>query len=107
MAEIVVIISVSLIFLLILIQNISIRFLYDGKIKIELDYSFITVILKPKKDEKSRNKLNFSAITEIKQAVSFLLSKAELKIDALKLSTNETDPYKFGIRYKNLFSFFH
>jgi len=106
MAEIIIITSVSLIFLLILIQKLSIRFLYKNDFSAELDYSFLRIILTDVGKNKKLGKISPKLFLPIKRALEFLLSKSELKITEIRLKTKENDPSKFGVRYRNIFSLF-
>ncbi|MBQ7333141.1 MAG: hypothetical protein IJW38_02190 [Clostridia bacterium] len=106
MAETVIISSVILIFLLILIQDISIRFLYEDKFFTEIDYSFFTITLGKKKKRKKLGKISPKLFLPIKRTAEFLLCRSDVKISKIKLKTEESDPRKFGIRYRNAFSLF-
>ena len=106
MAEIIILASVSLIFLLILIQNFSFRFLYDGFFSLELDYSLLSVSLLFNDGGKKPSKIPFSQITAIKRALELYLSRAKLRITKIFIGTEESEPDKFGVRYSNTFSVF-
>ncbi len=106
MAKTALVISVILIFLLILIQNISIRLLFKDKFSAELDYSFFTVVLSDLKMRKKLGKTNPKLFLSAKRAAEFWLRHAKVEISKIDFPTSEDDPKKFSIKYKNLFSLF-
>ena len=106
MAEIFIFISVSLIILLILIQSVSINFLYKDGFLVEFDYSFFSVSLSDKEKTSEFYKISPKLFSEIKRELEFLLSRSHVKINEIKIKTDESDPYIFGIKYRNVFSLF-
>ena len=106
MAETVIIASVTLIFLLILIQKISVRFLFYDKLSAEIDYSFFTLVLSDFKKGGKSEKFSPKLFPEIRRAIGFLLKKSEISISEIKINARDTDPQSFIIKYKNLFSLF-
>ena len=106
MAEIIIFSSVSLIFLLILVQKFSLRLLYKNGFSAELDYSFFSLVLSGFKEQKKLGKMNPKIILPAKRALEFLFSHSEVTISDLRIGTNEDDPKKFGVRYRNVFSLF-
>ena len=106
MAETIIATSVTLIILLILIQKISVRFLYDGIFSVSFDYSFFSFIMTEKENKKGFQKISHKLFLPIKRAVEFWLSGAELKISEIKIKTTEGDPKKFSVKYRNAFSLF-
>ena len=106
MAETVIIISVILIFLLILVQDISIRLIYKNGLSIEIDYSFFTLTLSDIKSKGGFSGISPKLFPKLKRRIEFLLRNARLEITEIHLSTSEDDPRKFSLIYKNLFSLF-
>ena len=106
MAETLIIASVTAIFLLILIQKISIRFLFRNEFVAEIDYSFFTVVLKSGKKKKSFEKISPKLFPDIKRIFDFLLRNSEVDISEIKIKSPELEPKSFILRYKNLFSLF-
>ena len=103
MAEIYVAISVFLILYLILIQKLSIRFIYDGNANISFDYSLFKLALTPSGNKEFITPY-LRSVKPIKNALDELLERSEIKLNALHYETAENDPHKFSVRYKNLFS---
>ena len=105
MAETLIFASVTLIFLLILIQKVSIRFLFCEKLLLEIDYSFFKLVLSDFDKGKS-NRLSPRLYPKIKRISEFLLRKSHLSITEIKLKSRDIEPKSFILRYKNLFSLF-
>ncbi len=106
MAETIIFASVTLIFLLILIQKISIRFLFSDKFSTEIDYSFFTLVLTNGKDGKGVKKIKPKLFPKIKRIAEFLLRNSEVTISEIKIKSRDIEPKSFILRYKNLFSLF-
>ena len=106
MAEFIIVLSVILIFLLIFIQDFSVRFLYKDKFSTELDYSFFSVILSGAKSGGGFGSLSRNVLERIKKTAEFVLRRSNLEISEIKIPTKESDPKKFSLQYKNLFSLF-
>lgn len=112
MAEIILFISVFLIILLVLVQDISFTLYYDENLKFEIDYSFIRLVLKkgqkiksPKKRKKSSKKFSpLDIIPPIKTALDYVIERSTLKISKLHYKTKNLPPDKFSVRYKNVFT---
>ncbi len=106
MAETVIISSVTAIFLLILIQKISIRFLFRDKLSAEIDYSFFTVVLKDDGKKRAPLKIKPKLFPKIKRVLEFLLRNSTLTVSEIKIKSGDREPKSFILRYKNLFSLF-
>ena len=75
MAEFIIVLSVILIFLLIFIQDFSVRFLYKDKFSTELDYSFFSVILSGAKSGGGFGSLSRNVLERIKKTAEFVLRR--------------------------------
>ena len=106
MAETIVFASVTLIFLLILLQKVSIRLLYKDKLTAEIDYSLFTVILTDFKNKRGGKKLKAELFAEAKRSTEFLLRNSEITVSEIKIKSRNIEPKRFILRYKNLFSLF-
>ncbi len=106
MAETFILASVTLIFLLILIQKISIRFLFKDKLSTEIDYSFFTLILTNSEDKKDFKKIKPKLFPKIKRTLEYLLRNSEITVSEIKIKAPDSEPKSFILRYKNLFSLF-
>ena len=106
MAEIFILTSVTLIFLLILIQNISIRFLYKNGFSAEIDYSFFTLVLTKPQRKKKRRKMSSKIFLPFKRIAEYWLRRSSVEISEISLFVKDSEPDKFILKYKNLFSLF-
>ena len=106
MAETVVLASVTLIFILILIQKISLRFLFNDKLYTEIDYSFLTLVLSGGVSKKGFRKFNPRLLPKLKAVVEFLLIRSEITVSEIKINFHNKEPNLFILRSKNLFSLF-
>ena len=106
MAETLLLVSVTLIFILILIQKISLRFLFKEKLRTEIDYSFFTLILTENEEKKASPKISPKLFPKIKRVMEYLLRHSELIISEIKIKSQKTEPKSFILGSKNLFSLF-
>ena len=106
MAETIIFASVTLIFILILIQKISVRFLFKESLLTEIDYSFFKITLSSYKSRAKMNKIKPKLFSKIKRMIEFLLRNSEITVSKIRINSQETEPKSFILKYKNLFSLF-
>ena len=106
MAELIVFSSVSLIILLILIQNLSFRVIYERKLHFIIDYSLFSVHFGKSAKKRGFSAPNTAMLMKFKRLFDFTLKHTEIHIDTLRFNSNEEEPHKFSVRYRNLFSLF-
>lgn len=104
MAGLIIIASVTLIILLLMLQKLSLRFIYNGEFSIEADYSFFTLVIKKDKKSRTNANLGLNSILPIKRAFDFIIERSEIEVSSLKLASRKLPPHKFSVRYKNVFS---
>lgn len=112
MANLLFLLLLILITVLIIIESVSIRFVYSKELVIEFDLLIFRLILFPssKKGQKGKKrtdvskriKSNFIKAASFKKAIEYLLRFSKLKIEKIDLKLSNSDPAEFVLRAKNL-----
>jgi len=92
MTTLILLFIISGVLTLILVQKIRVRLVIKEGVRVEFDYSLLTVSLKKEKKKKRREKKRPAPVLPIIRAIQYAIPKSEVEIGELSLSLANSAP---------------